>query len=58
VYRNHLFQDVKLYEGEGGPVEEGQEEVDDVDRREKDVNQEVSRMKFPMSEYRHNRQLQ
>jgi hypothetical protein len=39
-------------------VEEGEEEVDDVDGREEDVDDEIAGMKILVPEYRHDRDLE
>ncbi len=58
THRDELVKQLELDEGEDGAVEEGEEEVDDVDGREEDVDDEVAGMKILVPEYRHDRDLE
>ena len=56
--RNDVVQKLELNEGVDGSVEEWEEEVDDVDGREEDVDDEVAGMEVLVPEDRHDRDLE
>ena len=50
--RDETVEEVELDEGEGCPVEEGEEEVDDVDGGEEDVDDEVAGVQLAVAKDR------